>query len=294
MFYRRKIILSMFQLFDGEIDKIRLQKLLFLFTQKQHESVYDFVPYKFGCYSYSVNADMGAMTKKGMVLDGSKSFKKNDTTDYLKSIKKKDLELLLETKELYGKMTANAIIKHTYINFPYWATKSEVAQDILSREQYKKVEKSVPNLEKTVLYTIGYEGISLEAYLNKLVQNDVKVLVDVRRNPLSMKFGFSKSSLKKYCNSLGIEYIHIPEVGIHGSQRKELNTQADYDALFEDYRKENLSKTKESQERILSLLKTHQRIALTCFEANVCQCHRKHLAESIENMKGFEYEVKHV
>jgi len=50
----------MLQLFEGELEKIRLQKLLFLSTQRQQQAVYDFVPYKFGCYSYSANADMGA------------------------------------------------------------------------------------------------------------------------------------------------------------------------------------------------------------------------------------------
>ena len=45
MFYRRKIILALLQLFDGQLEKIRLQKLLFLFTNKQTkaESLYDYV-----------------------------------------------------------------------------------------------------------------------------------------------------------------------------------------------------------------------------------------------------------
>jgi uncharacterized protein (DUF488 family) len=145
-----------------------------------------------------------------------------------------------------------------------------------------------------VLFTIGYEGISLEEYLVRLLKNDVKVLVDVRNNPLSMKYGFSKSQLKKYCASLGIDYVHIPEVGIQSDQRQELNTQSDYDKLFAVYRKNNLSKTTTSQNEILKLLKQHKRIALTCFEANICQCHRKHLAEAIETLPDFNYEVKHI
>jgi uncharacterized protein (DUF488 family) len=128
----------------------------------------------------------------------------------------------------------------------------------------------------------------------KRVKNDVKLLVDVRNNPLSMKYGFSKNQLKKYCESLGIQYIHIPEVGIQSEQRQELNTQKDYDELFAVYRKSNLSKTVSSQQYILSLLEEHKRIALTCFEANICQCHRKHLAEAIENLPGFKYDVKHI
>lgn len=294
MFYRRKIILALLQLFDGQLDKIRLQKLLFLFTNKQGKAEYDFIPYKFGCYSYSANADMTAMVTRGFLNEDEKSFEKKDNTDYLKQLKPADLKLLREVKIHYGKMSANALMKHTYINFPFYAIKSEVAENILSQEDLEKVTKAKPKGNKTVLFTIGYEGISLEEYLVRLLKNDVKVLVDVRNNPLSMKYGFSKSQLKKYCASLGIEYVHLPEVGIQSDQRQELNTQSDYDKLFAIYRKNNLSKTTTSQNEILKLLKQHKRIALTCFEANICQCHRKHLAEAIENLPDFNYEVKHI
>ena len=109
-----------------------------------------------------------------------------------------------------------------------------------------------------------------------------------------MKFGFSKSLLKKYCESLGIEYIHIPEVGINSDQRQELNTQQDYDALFEVYKKTTLKETDNYQAKIIELLTKYKRIALTCFEADICQCHRKPLAEAIAKNPIFEYEVKHI
>jgi len=294
MFYRRKIILALLQLFDGQLDKIRLQKLLFLFANKQVKAEYDFIPYKFGCYSYSANADMTAMVTKGFLDEDEKYFTKKDATDYLKQVKSADLKLLHEVKANYGKMSANALMKHTYINFPFYAIKSEVAENILTKEELEKVTKAKPREYQTVLFTIGYEGISLEKYLVRLLKNDIKVLVDVRNNPLSMKYGFSKSQLKKYCASLGIVYVHIPEVGIQSDQRQELNTQNDYDKLFAVYRKNNLIKTTGYQNEILNLLKKHKRIALTCFEANICQCHRKHLAEAIENLPDFNYEVKHI
>lgn len=294
MFYRRKIILALLQLFDGQLDKIRLQKLLFLFTNKQSKADYDFIPYKFGCYSYSANADMTAMVTRGFLNEDEKSFEKKDKNDYLNQLKPADLKLLQDVNTNYGKMSATALMKHTYLNFPFYATKSEAAENILTKEELEKVTKAKPKGNKTVLFTVGYEGISLEEYLVRLLKNDVKVLVDVRNNPLSMKYGFSKSQLRKYCVSLGIEYVHIPEVGIQSDQRKELNTQSDYDKLFADYRKNNLSKTTQSQNEILKLLKQHKRIALTCFEANICQCHRKHLAEAIETLPDFKYEVKHI
>ena len=267
---------------------------MFLFTNKQLKSEYDFIPYKFGCYSYSANADMTAMVTRGFLFEEEKTFAKKDPTDYLKQLKPADLKLLQEIKNNYGKMSAAGLMKHTYINFPFYAINSEAAKNILTKDELRKVNNAKPAGNKTLLFTIGYEGISLEEYLVRLVKNDVKVLVDVRNNPLSMKYGFSKSQLKKYCASLGIEYVHIPEVGIQSNQRQELNTQNDYDNLFELYRKNNLSQTKNSQNEILKLLKQYKRIALTCFEANICQCLRKHLAEAIETLRGFNYEVKHI
>ncbi len=294
MFYRRKIILALLQLFDGQLNKIRLQKLLFLFTNKQSKAEYDFIPYKFGCYSYSANADMAAMVTRGFLNEDEKSFEKKENSDYLKQLKPADLKLMQEVKTNYGKMSATALMNHTYINFPFYATRSEAAENILTKEELEKVSKVKPNGNKTVLFTIGYQGISLEEYLNRLLKNDVKLLVDVRNNALSMKFGFSKSQLKKYCASLGIDYVHIPEVGIQSDQRQELKTQGDYDKLFDDYCRNNLIKTAAYQSEILSLLKQHKRIALTCFEANICQCHRKHLADAIETLPEFNYEVKHI
>lgn len=284
----------MLQIFEGQIDKISLQKLLFLFTQRQAKAEYDFIPYRFGCYSYSANADLTAMVTREMVSQTKTHFTSIEKTDYFKVLKETDKKLMLEIKALYGTMNADALMKHTYLNFPYWAINSVKAIEILTKVQLEKVENSRPKINEIILFTIGYEGISLEEYLNRLLKNDVKILIDVRNNALSMKYGFSKSQLQRYCNSLGIEYMHFPEVGIKSEQRQELNTQSDYDNLFSVYCENNLKKTTASQLKILELLQENKRIALTCFEANICQCHRKHLSEAIENLPNFKYQVKHI
>lgn len=294
MYYRRKIILALLELFDGQIDKIRLQKLLFLFTQKQPKAEYDFIPYRFGCYSYSANADITTMVRKGLLREEDKCIEKIDQTNYVEQLKPNDLSLLQEVKFIYGALSSTDLMKHTYINFPFYAINSEVAETILAQKEFDNVIRCKPNQDSTILFTIGYEGISLEEYLVRLLKNNVKLLVDVRNNPLSMKFGFSKSQIKKYCESIGVQYIHFPEVGIQSAQRQSLNSQSDYDALFKVYCENNLTKTTSVQLQIFNLLKTHKRIALTCFELNICQCHRKHLAEAIAVLPGFDYEVKHI
>ena len=237
---------------------------------------------------------MMAMVSKGILHENTAYFKKIDKTDYLKQLKPDDRKILQEVKSAYGNMSAAALMKHTYLNYPFYAIKSKAAEKILNTEELQKIRQAKPEGNKTVLFTIGYEGISLEEYLVRLLKNDVKVLVDVRNNPFSMKYGFSKNQLQRYCESMGIQYVHFPEMGIQSEQRQELNTQADYDKLFDLYRKDNLKKTRDKQEQILDLLNEHKRIALTCFEADICRCHRKHLAEAIETLQGFTYEVKHI
>lgn len=68
MLYRRKFLLALLELLGGEAEKMRLQKLAFLFGQQQH-GLYDFVPYRFGSFSISMASDLGAMAKHGQVAE---------------------------------------------------------------------------------------------------------------------------------------------------------------------------------------------------------------------------------
>ncbi len=293
MFYRRKIILSLLQLFNGELEKIRLHKLLFLYSQRKLNPEYDFIPYKYGAYSYSVNADLITMVKKRYLTENEFIYSKIDEKDYLKILKDGDRKLLEEVKSTYGKMSNDSLVKHTYINFPFYAIKSKIAEKILKKEYYQRVLNAIPIQDKSILFTIGYQGISLEKYLKNLVENNVQLLVDVRKNPLSQKYGFSKTLLKRYCESLDIDYIHIPKVGINSNQRKTLENQNDYDELFAIYKATTLREELDSQNHILDLVIKHKRIALTCFEANICQCHRLHLANSLKKLKPDLF-IKHI
>lgn len=294
MYYRRKIILALLQTFDGHLPKISLQKLLFLIANRQAKPDYDFVPYLYGCYSFSANADLNAMVRRGLLSEDKASFTKIDSTDYVKTLTEQDKKILVEIKKDYGNLNPSSLMKLTYLNYQYYAINSVKAREILTSEQFANVLTAKPVNTQTILYTIGYEGISLEEYLNRLIKNDVKVLVDVRNNALSMKFGFSKKQLTSFCESPNIEYLHIPEVGIQSDRRQDLKTQRDYDALFNIYKTQNLQTTINQQQQILSLLKSKKRIALTCFEADICQCHRKHLAEAITTLPEWRYELKHL
>lgn len=294
MYYRRKILLALLEVFDNKLEKISLQKLLMLVSKQQEKPDFHFVPYKFGCFSFQANADLVTMTKYNQVKAEGNYWLKTDNSNYLLSLREKDRQAIRFIKMQYGNKNADELIKYTYIKYPYFAINSSIACERLTGNEYQKVLETRPKSDKTILYTIGYEGISLEEYLNKLIINDIKVLCDVRRNSVSMKYGFSKSQLEKACVGVGIKYIHMPELGIESDKRQVLNTQSDYDKLFITYRHEVLTQTTDIQEKLLGLLMDNRRIALSCFEANICQCHRKHLAEAIARLPGFSYELRHI
>lgn len=57
---------------------------------------------------------------------------------------------------------------------------------------------------KPAVFSIGYEGLTIDSFLNKLIANNITLVVDVRNNPQSMKYGFSKKSFKKYIENAGM------------------------------------------------------------------------------------------
>jgi uncharacterized protein (DUF488 family) len=135
----------------------------------------------------------------------------------------------------------------------------------------------------------------LEAYLNLLLNDGVTLLCDVRRNPLSRKCGFSKSPLKSACESVQLRYEHLPELGIASSERKILETQADYDALFAKYERESLPQQSESLKKIYDwIARDGQRVALTCYEAEPSQCHRHCVAEALGKLGGGWLNPRHL
>ena len=161
-----------------------------------------------------------------------------------------------------------------------------LAADVETRQS---IMAARPIADPPGLCTIGYEGRSLEAFLDRLLCAGVTLLCDVRRNPLSRKYGFSKRTLSTACSGVSIRYEHLPELGIASEERRELKTQADYDALFAHYAVEWLPKQTDALKRIRSWIAEGARGALTCYERLPEQCHRHCVADLLtgcDEVKG--------
>ena len=120
------------------------------------------------------------------------------------------------------------------------------------------------------------------------------LLCDVRRNPISRKYGFSKSTLSRGCEGVGIRYEHLPELGIASEQRQSLDSQEDYDALFAEYERASLPKQTDALKTIQGWVRSGERVALTCYEHLPQQCHRHCVAEALEARFGEDFSPKHL
>lgn len=137
-----------------------------------------------------------------------------------------------------------------------------------------------PKRRQAALFTIGYEGKTPREYLGQLKEAGVTLLCDVRANPLSRKKGFSKRALAEACAAEGIRYEHLRELGIPSANRKNLRTPEQKRALFARYARETLPRRGEALGRIRGWMTGEgERVALTCFEREACECHRHCIAD---------------
>jgi uncharacterized protein (DUF488 family) len=297
IFDRQKRLLALLDTHGGEVNKLDFQKLLFLYCVNiERIPSYEFVPYKFGGFSFTSYADKRRLTENGLLADTEHTWKLTGAGKAAAKVNSATRTEMHRFAKQYEGLRGNALVAAAYRQHPYYAIRSEIVGRVLRRDasSLAAVESARPHPGKAGICTIGYEGRSLEAYLNLLLKSGVTVLCDVRRNPLSRKYGFSKGTLSSSCAGVGIRYEHLPELGIDGQRRRELETQADYDALFADYKRDDLPKQQRALKQITAWVNKGERVALTCYESLPRQCHRHCVAEALERIADRDWCVEHL
>jgi hypothetical protein len=293
LFNRQKILLGLLNGLGGNVSNTDFQKWLFLFTREMElDPSFDFVPYRFGCFSFTSYADKRKLADRGFLTEEEHRWIQTDESVELPVMERHQIRRFAEK---YGTLQGDALIREVYTRYPETAWRSEILDRVIDDVDFRKrIDALRPEGNGPGLATIGYEGQSVEAYLNKLLADGVTLLCDVRRNPLSRKYGFSKKSLSAACTGVGIRYEHLRELGIDSAQRKGLSTQADYDALFAVYESESLPHQSEAVQQISTWILEGERVALTCFEHLPEQCHRHCVAEAVQRSAGAGLEVAHL
>lgn len=142
-------------------------------------------------------------------------------------------------------------------------------------------------MPKPRVFTIGYEGADVDRFLGTLKDAGVATLADVRAVALSRKRGFSKSALRDALNSQDIAYQHFIRLGTPKEGRQAARA-GDGELMRRIYCSEVLA-SEPAQEafRDLEMLAQSQPICLLCFERDPAHCHRRVLAQRLEE-RGFE------
>jgi uncharacterized protein (DUF488 family) len=134
------------------------------------------------------------------------------------------------------------------------------------------------------LYTFGYEGLSIEAFITRLKEAGVKTVIDVRELPLSRKKGFSKRAFAEALHAAGLAYAHMPALGCPKPIRKRYKLNANWAAYARQFNAYLASQGA----AILELAKIAKLTpaCLVCYEADYNSCHRSLVARAVSHAGG--------
>jgi len=127
------------------------------------------------------------------------------------------------------------------------------------------------------IYTIGYEDLRLDQFLNKLRENRIDTVVDVRLTPSSRRAGFSKGVLAKALDAAGIAYIHERDLGNPPDNRAAFRR-----GPLEEGRRRMKARLENGSAPALQRLverATQERVAILCVEVTDVRCHRQVIVE---------------
>ncbi|WP_413291081.1 DUF488 family protein [Bdellovibrio sp. HCB337] len=134
------------------------------------------------------------------------------------------------------------------------------------------------------IFTVGYEGASIEQFVSFLNREGIELIADVRKNPVSRKKGFSKRQLAAHLGEKNIEYLHLPGLGMPTEWRKKAKAQIiTRQRMFQDYVKKVLPKQSEEIQLLRKLLR-EKKTCLLCFEADPSDCHRRNISDEIQRV----------
>lgn len=289
---QKNSILCLLSLDPEGFKPVEVQKFMFLYAQEfAKEHVYEFMPCSYGCYSSTLRKDMERLQEMRLIKEVNKKWMLTNEGQFEVVTIPATMRRFRDMSRRYT-MRGDDLIAEVYRRYPYCAINSKIKEERLKgdRAALKAIEEARPT-KKTPLASIGYEGRSLENYGNALIANGITVLCDVRKNPISRKYGFSRSTLENACKDIHIEYRHYPELGVPSYERQDLSCQADYDDLFERYEEKILPKQSNLIDALANLVALDVGVAFTCFESNPAQCHRTRVINAITRKTGVEAEL---
>ena len=279
LLYRQRVLLSLLRACGGNVGERDFQRLLFDYSRRCRErgldAPYDFIAHEHGPRSFTAEADRDRLAHRGIFASGAWHLTA-DGRRIASGIKNHDVAVFAARFQNRGTGSGTGRNRET----PVDDRDGSVSDNRSSNDG--------------LLATIGYEGRSYEAYFNELLGSGISRLCDVRRNPLSRKWGFSKRLLSQGCDELGIRYELFPELGIESGQRASLTGRAAYDRLFARYEATTLPRCRDAVARITGWIEAGERVAITCYERDSRDCHRSRVAQAIVATADWPLQPRHL
>jgi uncharacterized protein (DUF488 family) len=135
-----------------------------------------------------------------------------------------------------------------------------------------------------LLFTLGYEGFTVNAFVAVLRAAGVEAVCDARELPLSRKRGFSKNTLRKTLAKAGIEYDHVRPLGCPSAVRNQYKVDQDWNAYVIAFRKHLRSQRQSIAE--LARRARRRRTCIICYEENFERCHRSMVADAAAKLES--------
>ena len=132
------------------------------------------------------------------------------------------------------------------------------------------------------LFTVGYEGTTVDAFLATLAAAGVRLLVDVRAVASSRRPGFSKTKLAANLASAGIDYLHLRGLGTpaEGRAAARAGRHAEMHAVFREHLATDAARA--DLDTLEQLVASDRPVCILCFEADPAHCHRSMVAEALQ------------
>ncbi len=146
------------------------------------------------------------------------------------------------------------------------------------------------SVDRANFFTIGYSGRKTEDLIATLVANDVRTLVDIRQNPVSMyRPELSKNNLARLVAENGMNYAHFPQLGVPRDIRAKAIESGTREVIWEWYDRYVISPFLGKNLHYFLNCVEHP-VALMCTEIDPQECHRHRLSLALEQMgmAGFD------
>lgn len=131
------------------------------------------------------------------------------------------------------------------------------------------------------VFTLGYQGLSLEDYVATLVSVGVGVVLDVRETPWSYNRRYIKSVMANALAESGVKYVHLRACGNPSANRKAAKNVKECLEMYRIHLDENKLCLDELTTEIKYAYDIGAPACLTCFEKEPESCHRSVLLDEL-------------